>query len=148
MFQIYSLVRLSILNPGTACLLPTNLVSEKISSEQLKTPLSRTPPPNDHEVEGLVLEEILKLVRNANDEVIMIVDACAIRHDVREEVNELAKKTGFPVYAAPMGKTTVSESYERYGGVSCSFLRPWTEVIEGALDLYGIRQPARSQGQG
>ncbi|KAJ6496365.1 thiamine diphosphate-binding protein [Mycena sanguinolenta] len=97
--------------------LPTNLVSEKISSEQLKTPLSRTPPPNDHEVEGLVLEEILKLVKNANDEVIMIVDACAIRHDVREEVNELAKKTAFPVYAAPMGKTAVSESYERYGGI-------------------------------
>ncbi|KAJ7931026.1 thiamine diphosphate-binding protein [Mycena leptocephala] len=104
---------------GTACLpdLPTNLVSEKISSEQLKTPLSRTPPPNAHEVEGLVLEEILKLVKNANDEVIMIVDACAIRHDVREEVNELAKKTAFPVYAAPMGKTAVSESYERYGGI-------------------------------
>jgi pyruvate decarboxylase len=66
----------------------------------------------------------LKLVKNANDEVVMIVDGCAIRHDVREEVNELAKKTGFPVYAAPMGKTAVSESYERYGGVSCSFLRP------------------------
>ncbi|KAF8206883.1 thiamine diphosphate-binding protein [Mycena galopus ATCC 62051] len=98
--------------------LPTNLVSEKISSERLKIPLSRTPPPNDHEVEGLVLDEILKLVKNANDEVVMIVDGCTIRHDVREEVNELAKKTGFPVYAAPMGKTAVSESYERYGGIN------------------------------
>ncbi|KAJ6588046.1 thiamine diphosphate-binding protein [Mycena capillaripes] len=97
--------------------LPTNLVFETISSERLKIPLSRTQPPNDPEVEEFVVGEIGKLVSNAEDDVVILVDACAIRHDVREEVDELAKKTGFPVYSAPMGKTAVSESYERYGGI-------------------------------
>lgn len=90
---------------------------EKISSERLKIPLSRAQPPNDPEVEAFVLEEVMKLVQGAQDDVIFLVDVCAIRHDAREEVNALIKKTGFPVYAAPMGKTAVPENYERYGGV-------------------------------
>ncbi|KAJ6534323.1 DHS-like NAD/FAD-binding domain-containing protein [Mycena capillaripes] len=97
--------------------LPTNLVFEKISSERLKIPLSRTQPPNDPEVEEFVVGEIGKLVSNAEDEVVILVDACAIRHDVREEVDELAKRTGFPACSAPMGKIAVSESYERYGWI-------------------------------
>ncbi|KAF7343225.1 Pyruvate decarboxylase [Mycena venus] len=97
--------------------LPTNLVYEKISSERLKIPLSRTQPPNDPEVEAFVVEEIVKLAASAQDDVIILVDACAVRHNVCEEVNELAKKTGFPVYSAPMGKTAISEDYERYGGI-------------------------------
>ncbi|KAF7365283.1 Pyruvate decarboxylase [Mycena venus] len=97
--------------------LPTNLVFEKISSERLKIPLSRLPPPNDPDVEAFVLDEIAKLVDEAADDVVILVDACAIRHDLRSEVNELITKTGFPVFSAPMGKTAVSEKYERYGGI-------------------------------
>ncbi|KAJ7111372.1 thiamine diphosphate-binding protein [Mycena epipterygia] len=97
--------------------LPTNLVFEKISSERLKIPLSHTQPPNDPEVEAFVLDEVVKLVKEAQDDVIFLVDVCAIRHDTREEVNALVKSTGFPVYSAPMGKTTVAETYERYGGI-------------------------------
>ncbi|KAJ7288386.1 thiamine diphosphate-binding protein [Mycena rebaudengoi] len=89
--------------------LPTDLVFHKISSERLKIPLPRVPPPNDPEVEAFVLDEIVKLVEAAEDDVVILVDACAIRHDVRAE--------GFPVYSAPMGKTAVSENYERYGGI-------------------------------
>ncbi|KAJ6508886.1 pyruvate decarboxylase [Mycena sanguinolenta] len=97
--------------------LPTNLVFEKISSERLKIPLSRLPPPNDPDMEAFVLDEIVKLVEAAEDDVVILVDACAIRHNVRTEVNELIKNTGYPVYSAPMGKTAVSEKYERYGGI-------------------------------
>jgi pyruvate decarboxylase len=107
--------------------LPTDLVFHKISSERLKIPLPRVPPPNDPEVEAFVLDEIVKLVEAAEDDVVILVDACAIRHDVRAEVNELIVKTGFPVYSAPMGKTVVSENYERYGGV-CFY---------GSLYLFG-----------
>ncbi|KAJ6453557.1 pyruvate decarboxylase THI3 [Mycena sanguinolenta] len=97
--------------------LPTNLVSAKISSERLKIPLSRAQPPNDPKVEDFVVQEIAKLAASAQDDVIILVDACVVRHDVREEVNELVKKTGFPVFGAPMGKTAISEDYERYGGI-------------------------------
>jgi pyruvate decarboxylase len=106
--------------------LPTNMVAEKISSASLATPLSRSPPPNDPVVENFVLEEISKLAKAAQGDgekngIVILVDACVIRHGVREEVRELCEKTGFPVYAAPMGKTAISENYERYGGVRISF---------------------------
>ncbi|KAF7291579.1 Pyruvate decarboxylase [Mycena chlorophos] len=97
--------------------LPTDIVYQKISSERLKIPLSRLPPPNDPDVQAFVLDEIVKLVDEADDDIVVLVDACAIRHDVREEVNELIKKTGLPVYSAPMAKSAVSESSERYGGI-------------------------------
>ncbi|KAJ7178207.1 thiamine diphosphate-binding protein [Mycena filopes] len=97
--------------------LPTNLVFEKISSERLKIPLSPAWSLNDPEVESFVIDEIMKLAMSAQDNMVILVDACVIRHGVREEVDELVKKTGFPVYAAPMGKTAVAETYERYGGI-------------------------------
>ncbi|KAF8917083.1 thiamine diphosphate-binding protein [Mucidula mucida] len=97
--------------------LPTDLVYEKVSSDRLSIPLSRLPPPNDTETEAFVLDEIVKLVDQAKGDAIILVDACGIRHDARVETNELIKATGFPVYSAPMGKTAVSENYERYGGI-------------------------------
>ena len=50
-------------------------------------------------------------------DVVVLVDACVIRHGVREEVTDFLHKTGFPVYATPMGKTAVDENNKRYGGV-------------------------------
>ncbi|KAL4070052.1 thiamine diphosphate-binding protein [Scleroderma yunnanense] len=97
--------------------MPTDLVGEKIPAKRLTVPLLRTPPPNNPEVEAFVLDEIVRLVKEAGEDVVILVDACAIRHDVREEVNDLINKTGFPVYAAPMGKTAVSEQHDRYGGI-------------------------------
>ncbi|KAJ7690440.1 pyruvate decarboxylase THI3 [Mycena olivaceomarginata] len=98
--------------------LPTNLVSMKISPERLEIPLSRAQPPNDPTVEDFVLGEIVKLFDDgAEDNAIILVDACVVRHDGRAEVEALVRKTGYPVFAAPMGKTAVSEEYERYGGI-------------------------------
>lgn len=91
---------------------------ERISGARLRTPLSVEPPENDHETEEFVLDEIVKLVEQARDDTIVLVDACAVRHGVRKEAEEFYKHTGFPVYSAPMGKTAVDETYERYGGVS------------------------------
>ncbi|KAJ7254390.1 thiamine diphosphate-binding protein [Mycena haematopus] len=88
--------------------LPTNLTQD---------PALTAPSSNDPDMEAFVLDEIVKLVEEAADEVVILVDACAIRHDVRTEVNDLINKTGYPVYSAPMGKTAVSENHERYGGI-------------------------------
>ncbi|KAI0369373.1 pyruvate decarboxylase [Pilatotrama ljubarskyi] len=98
-------------------MLPTDIAYQRIPAKRLKTPLNIEPPANDPEVENFVLDEIVKLVEEAQNETIILVDACAIRHGVKKEVEQLYKRTGFPVYAAPMGKTAVSESYERYGGI-------------------------------
>ncbi|KAF7317234.1 Pyruvate decarboxylase [Mycena chlorophos] len=99
--------------------LPTNLVYAKIPSDRLKIPLSHAQAPNDPEIEKAALNEIVQLVdrASANDNIVILVDVCAVRHDARAEVNELVKKTGFPVYASPMGKTVVPEDFEGYGGI-------------------------------
>lgn len=104
-------------------MLPTDIVHERIPATRLKTPLNLVAPENEPDIEAFVLDEIVELVERVTKgeekgEVVVIVDGCAIRHHVKREVDELVRKTGFPVFAAPMGKTAMDESYERYGGVS------------------------------
>ncbi|KAG6380224.1 thiamine diphosphate-binding protein [Boletus reticuloceps] len=97
--------------------LPTDMVSEKVSTKRLKIPLSRILPPNNPDVEEFVLDEIIKVVREAESNVVVLVDACVSRHDVQDEVKDLLAATHFPVYSTPMGKTTIDEDYDRYGGI-------------------------------
>ena len=52
---------------------------------------------NDPATETFVVDQIEKLVKEAEGDVVIIVDACVFRYDVRDEVKEFLKKTGFPV---------------------------------------------------
>lgn len=97
------------------------MASDKISAKRLKIPLSRAPPANDPGVEEFVLNEITKAIGEAEGNVVILVDACVIRHDAVDEVKELVTATRFPVYSTPMGKTAISEEYDRYGGVCLHF---------------------------
>jgi pyruvate decarboxylase len=89
-------------------------------------------------------------VKQADGDVIILVDVGAVRHDVREEVSELVKKTGFPVYSAPMGKATVSEKAERYGGVSSRtfsiipFLTDCWQIYVGSISHPDIKDKVES----
>lgn len=100
--------------------LPTDLVNVEISSERLSIPLSSMRPPNNPDTEQFVLDLIQTRVAEAVGDVVVLVDACVIRHHCRDEVFQLLEKTGFPVYGTPMGKTAIDENYGRYGGV-CLF---------------------------
>ena len=80
-------------------------------------PLDLTIPENDTATETVVLSEIAKQVSAAQERVAVIVDGCALRYGVISEVKDFLEKTKFPVFVAPMGKSAVDESYERYGGV-------------------------------
>jgi pyruvate decarboxylase len=113
--------------------LPTDRVFDKIPRGRLKTPLRPIRQVTDIAEEDFVLGEIQRLVEKAGHEVVILVDACTIRHDVKEEVWELAQRTGFPVYSAPMGKTAVPEDYERYGGVCYLSLLSLRLVADAAL---------------
>lgn len=99
--------------------LPTDVAYEKISASRLSTPINTEPPENDQDVEAAVIESIYRLVKDANGDVVVLIDACTIRHRVKQELKELLDKTQFPVYATPMGKTAIDEDYPRYGGVCC-----------------------------
>ena len=97
--------------------LPTDVAYERTSTARLSTPLNREPPENDPDIEGSVVESIYRLVKEADGDVAVLVDACSIRHRIKKELREFLDKTQFPVYAAPMGKTAIDEDYLRYGGV-------------------------------
>ncbi|KAF8527454.1 pyruvate decarboxylase [Hysterangium stoloniferum] len=109
--------------------LPTDLVNEKISSAPLEEPLSLIVPPNDPDGEHFVLEEIVKHVEAAGDDVAILVDVCAVRHNVVPEVREFAQSTGFPIFSAPMGKGIIPETLETFRGIY-SGDSTWPEVLK------------------
>ena len=99
--------------------LPTDIAYERVSASRLTTPLNKEPPENDPDTEAAVVENIYKLVKEAGGDVAVLIDACTIRHRIKEELRVFLDKTQFPVYAAPMGKTAIDEDHSRYGGVCC-----------------------------
>lgn len=74
-------------------------------------------PENDTVAEAVVLDEITKQIYSAQERVAVILDGCALRYGITSEVKDFLEKTKFPVFAAPMGKSAVDESHERFGGV-------------------------------
>ncbi|KAH3688241.1 hypothetical protein WICPIJ_000766 [Wickerhamomyces pijperi] len=96
--------------------LPANLVDDLVSSDLLNTPIDLSLRENNLEAEDEVIETILDLVKEAKNPIIL-VDACAARHSVKDETRELIEVTQFPTFTTPMGKGVVNEHHPRFGGV-------------------------------
>lgn len=96
--------------------LPANLVDLKIPALLLDVPLDLSLRPNEPEAQEEVIQNVLKLVEKARNPIIL-VDACALRHNCLEEVKRLVNITNFPVFTTPMGKSGVNEDHPRFGGV-------------------------------
>ncbi|KAH6955029.1 hypothetical protein HG530_015794 [Fusarium avenaceum] len=97
-------------------MVPTDMVQEKVEGARLDTPIDLSEPKNDPGNEDFVVEEILKAMYAAKRPVIL-VDSCAIRHRVVDEVHQLVDKLDLPVFVTPMGKGAVNEDHPNYGGV-------------------------------
>lgn len=96
--------------------LPANLVDLNVPAALLNTPIDLELKKNDPDSQDEVLENILTLVANSTNPVI-VVDACASRHNCNREVELLVDKTQFPVLTTPMGKSCFNESHPRFAGV-------------------------------
>ncbi|ORY80480.1 pyruvate decarboxylase-like protein [Protomyces lactucae-debilis] len=96
--------------------LPTDMAYKEIDDTLLQKPLDLSIPQNDAEVEDYLVKEITALVHAAK-KAIILVDACAIRHRVLDEVHALIKATQFPVFCTPMGKSAVDETHPLFGGI-------------------------------
>ncbi|CAH6722373.1 pyruvate decarboxylase [[Candida] jaroonii] len=92
--------------------LPANLVDLKVPASLLNIPIDLSLKQNDPDAEEEVIENVLTLIKQSKNPIIL-VDACASRHDCKQEVKELVEITQFPVFTTPMGKGGVDE-----GGVS------------------------------
>lgn len=95
--------------------LPTDMVQKKIEGERLQTKIDMSFPANDPDKEDYVVDVVLKYLHASKNPVIL-VDACAIRHRVLNEVHELVEVSGLPVFVTPMGKSAVNETLPNYGG--------------------------------
>lgn len=96
--------------------LPTDMITKQIEGQRLRTPIDLSRAPNDPEKEDYVVDVVLRYLHAAKKPVIL-VDACAIRHRVLDEVRDLVKTSGLPTFVAPMGKGAVDETFKNYGGV-------------------------------
>lgn len=96
--------------------LPIDIVPQKVEGDRLKKPIDLTPPKNEHEKEEYVVDVVLKYLRAAKNPAIL-VDACAIRHKVLNEVSDFVKSSNLPTFVAPMGKGAVDETLPNYCGV-------------------------------
>ncbi|EGO55565.1 pyruvate decarboxylase [Neurospora tetrasperma FGSC 2508] len=96
--------------------LPTDMVEKKIEGARLDTEIDLSEPENDPDREDYVVDVVLRYLHGAKNPVVL-VDACAIRHRVTEEVKRFIEKTKLPVFVTPMGKGAFDETSEHYGGV-------------------------------
>lgn len=97
-------------------MLPTDMVEAVVDGARLATPLDLSNRPNEPESEAAVVELVLEQLRKAKSPTIL-VDACAIRHRVVDEVNKFVDKTQLPFYVTPMGKTAIDESKPTFRGL-------------------------------
>ncbi|KAI1763706.1 pyruvate decarboxylase [Hypoxylon sp. FL1150] len=112
---------------------PTDMVEKKVEGERLETKINLDEPANDVEREDYVVNVLLKSLHAAKKPVVL-VDACAIRHRVLDEVHGLIDKTKLPVFVTPMGKSAVDETHPSFGGVyaGTASAPPVKEMVEGS----------------
>ncbi|BDD57009.1 Pyruvate decarboxylase 1 [Monascus purpureus] len=130
--------------------LPTDIVTKKVEGERLKTPIDLTLPENEAEREDYVVDVVLKYLQAAKNPVIL-VDACAIRHRVLDEVHDLVKASGLPTFVTPMGKGAVDETHPNYGGVyagdgSNTGVREVVEASDLILSIGAIKSDFNTAG--
>ncbi|KAK3689988.1 thiamine diphosphate-binding protein [Podospora appendiculata] len=114
--------------------LPTDMVEKQVEGARLDAEIDLAEEENDNpEREDYVVNVVLRALNDAQRPVIL-VDACAIRHRVLGEVQDLIAKTGLPVYVTPMGKGAVDETSPTYGGVYTGSASPPAVAagVEGA----------------
>ncbi|KAI5299759.1 Pyruvate decarboxylase 1 [Ascosphaera atra] len=129
---------------------PTDMVKKPLDGSRLRTPLDLSIPKNDEQAEEYVVDVVLRYLKNAKNPVIL-VDACAIRHKVLEEVHDLVKKSGFPTFVAPMGKGAVDETLPNFGGVyagdgSQEGVRERLEASDLVLSIGSIKSDFNTTG--
>ena len=132
-------------------MLPTDRVETKIEGKRLQEDIDVTEPANNAEKEDYVVDVIMRSLRSAKSP-LLLIDACAIRHRVLDEVHELVAKTNLPVFVTPMGKGAVNENHSNYGGVyagSGSHPQEVKDMVESSdliLTIGAIKVSSNSAG--
>jgi pyruvate decarboxylase len=96
-------------------LLPADMADVKVSAAGLKSKISL--PPSSH---GNNMSEIMSRIierMHSAEKPFIFVDGESRCLDVLDELNELVKTTGWPVWTSPFGKGLVDEHLESFQGI-------------------------------
>lgn len=119
--------------------IPANFSEVALDAKLLDTPIDLTIEKNNEDAESEVIETALEMISKA-ERPIMLVDACASRHDCVKETNEMAQKTQWPVFVTPMGKSVFDEHNPRFGGVYVGSLSDpdVSEIVENSDLIFSV----------
>ncbi|CAF0787249.1 unnamed protein product [Adineta steineri] len=100
-------------------------------------PLDRSIPRNPKDEHQAALENIIEHAKKSQN-IVVIVDACAIRHEMIKKVFTFIERTQLPVYVTPMAKGGIDENHPQFRGVfagNCSTEQVQKEVYDADLIL-------------
>jgi pyruvate decarboxylase len=105
----------------------------------LKTPLRTELPPNNPDLEAMVVDELRNLLEQKSRP-IMIVDGNAVRNNVIKECSKLSTLTGLPTFTTAMGKGNVEEKMANFGGVysGAGSYKPVQDFVETADAVFWV----------
>ncbi|KAI4747268.1 pyruvate decarboxylase [Aureobasidium sp. EXF-12298] len=95
--------------------LPADMVDVKVSAAGLESKIS-LPSISNGDNESKVSGRIIELMHSAKNPLIY-VDGESRCLDILDEINELVKATGWPVWTSPFGKGLVDEHLESFQGI-------------------------------
>ncbi|KAJ2955156.1 hypothetical protein NQZ79_g8799 [Umbelopsis isabellina] len=139
MQEIDRVIRHCIINvrPGYIGL-PIDLVDVEISVPSWPVkPIDLTLPQNPEKTHQAALKDIISKIEQAENPIIL-VDACAIRRNLKKHVHELIEVSQFPTYVTPMGKGAVDEANKCFRGAyagNVSYDEIKKEVLDADLIL-------------
>lgn len=128
--------------------LPTDMVNVKVPTwtTLLECSISEHNEQLENEVAHLVTDTII----NAKQPMILL-DGLAARFGVREEINQLARQTEFPVLTAPFGKGLVDEDLSNFYGVfrglaGSSEQKTWVDECDLILHFGPLKSDVNTYG--
>ncbi|KAF2811022.1 putative pyruvate decarboxylase [Mytilinidion resinicola] len=130
--------------------LPSDMVEAQVDESRLSAPLHIEPPTNARDLEDAVVNETLERIYSSKRPYIL-VDGLVRPDGIVDEVNELARVTGFPTLAITFGGGIINGSSENYHGVHAGKFgsidhTPYTDSADLALLFGPLLSDTNTQG--
>lgn len=129
--------------------LPTNMVTAKVSTLLLQTPID-IEHSSDEGFEDTEVDTILERIY-ASKQPFIIVDGFASRYGIASEADDLVRTTGFPTSTTPFGKGIINETYPNFHGVYAgvagnNIYMPWFDSCDLVLRIAPLNSDVNTFG--
>ncbi|KAG0170572.1 Pyruvate decarboxylase 1 [Apophysomyces sp. BC1034] len=131
--------------------IPIDLIFTEVPvTKESEEPLDLSRPKNPAKTQEACLQNVIKAIKEAKHPLIL-ADACALRNNITHIVRQLAEKTQFPTYVAPMGKGAVDETATYYrgcysGSVSLPEIAKEVHIADLILEIGSVQSDFNTGG--